>query len=194
MSSETIKNDLWGKYGFPSYEDGSVPVETKLEVLRGMGYPENELLYFDSWQEIRNGTGGRGYTIDLAPSSIRLRYAAIARPSTPLEVELPTHWQRSLPGGVIPKIPTITPPLWLPYPIEKNEQTWEAFYNQTVETLREIESKLLANRWFFRDDSFDYFDYTPKESDHKWEFEGKAVDFHRVSFNRDYWGTLWYYK
>jgi hypothetical protein len=194
------KNDFWGKYGFPSYSDHGVSLETKLAVLQKIGYIDNKFLEFHGWIGTKSeGKLGENYD-DLSPSNVRLDYKPSLIVLKPLKVDLVTEYHDNVigycPGCKIPAIPTIIDESWLPYPKEKNEQTWNLFYDQIIQVLKTIESRLATVEWFFPNDNFDLFDRPKTWKNCTWKFKGKAVEFKRISFGfyGDYWGTLWWYS
>jgi hypothetical protein len=199
VSQLSLKNDIWGRYGFPSYDDHSVSLETELAALKKIGYVDNSFFSF------YHSTIAKGYA-DLAPSFVCLTYNPTIITSRSLIVSLYTSWDysstNSTAGCKIPGIPTILEETWLPYPEEKNEQTWGAFYDQIVQVLARVESRFAESKWFFQDDNFEgftahkIFDKTMGyECIREWTFEEKPVDFQRISFGPygSYWGTLWYF-
>jgi len=202
----SLKDDIWGKYGFPSYSDHGVSLETKLAVLKKMGYVDNEFFKFREWIGTKKPDDlGENYN-DLGPASILFTYQPKTITTKPLTIELYTSWDCRFGncsiGCMVPPVPTIIEGNWLNFPQEKNDRTWNIFYDQVVKVFTTIESRLVATEWFFQGDNFGNFT-RPKLSrdsqvleDRQWTFEEKPVDFKRIFFgyHGSYWGTLWYFK
>lgn len=192
----SLKNDFWGSHGFPSYSDHSVSEETKLAVIKKMGYV-SELIEFHSWVEIISQWKRGGDCADLAPGSIKFAYTPeqITCKSSSLKIQLWTEWSGNIAGCEIPAIPTISESFWIRYPSEKTAEAWSEFHDRLTEKLRSIESKLVAVEWFFLNDNFENFTPPSESGDKGWSFQGKPVSFHRVQFgwNGSQWGTLWYF-
>jgi len=189
---DKIRDNIWGKYGFPSYGDGSVSVEVKLSVLKKMGYIDNELIKFNSWRGL-TPRGSAGFT-DVAPYSVVLTYnPSIIDGLKPLKVELYTDWYRDTVYCEIPPIKNTFAGKWISFPFEKNEQQWRIFYQRAVEGLRAMEESLSKKDLFFLGDSLHKF--SRSEDGTHWIFEDQKVSFDRIKLGGkgDRWGTLWHF-
>jgi len=187
-----IRDNIWGKYGFPSYSDDSTSVETKLSVLKLMGYVDNDFVKFNSWRELV--PKGTAKLIDVAPYSVVLTYhPSIIDGLKPLRVELYMDWYQNTVCCEIPPIKNTFAGKIISCPLERDEQGWRIFYQRAAEGLRVMEESLSKKELFFLSDSFDKF--THSEDGTHWIFQDQKVSFDRIQLGGrgNYWGTLWYF-